>query len=284
LKAKRRTYPYLFFMPLLLYVFAFGAFPLAYGIYLSLTNYDLDPLDPKIIGFQNYAHLLNDVRFWSSLKFTITYTVAAVVLTTILGMTLALALSKVRHSRLYKTILVIPFAVVPIVSGSFFRIMLTTNMGLIYYLDKLLGQVVNPLNSVVLAPITVILIGCWLNTPFCMLCFSGGLQSLPVEPIEAARMDGASSWRVFTGIILPMLKPVMRVVLLFNIFFNFSVFDIIVSSTRGGPSDYTWSVSFLAVKAGFSWSQLAFGSAASLVLTAISACASMIVLITLREK
>jgi multiple sugar transport system permease protein len=270
-------------MPLLVYVVAFGAFPILYGIYVSLTDYDLNPLSPKIVGFENYAHLFSDVRFWSSLNFTLIYTVAAVILTTILGMVLALALLNVKHSRLYKTILIIPFAVVPIVSGCFFRIMLTTNMGLIYYVDQLLGRVVSPLNSVVLAPMTVVLIGSWLNTPFCMLCFSGALQSLPVEPLEAARMDGASDWRVFTGIIIPMLRPVIKVVLLFNIFFNFSVFDIIVSSTRGGPSDYTWSVSFLAVKAGFSWSQLAFGSAASIVLTAISASAALIVLVVLRE-
>ena len=283
MKKRNELYPYLFFMPLFLYVFAFGAFPILYSIYISMTNYDVDPLNPKIIGFASYSQLFADVRFWSSLRFTLIYTVATVLITMVLGMVLALALMRVKYARVYKTVLIIPFAVVPIVSGSFFRIMLTNNMGLIYYVDSLLGRVVSPLNSATLAPIVVILIGSWLNTPFSMLCFFGALQSLPPEPLEAARIDGASSWRAFTNVTVPMLKPVIKVVLLFNIFFSFSVYDIIVSSTRGGPSDYTWSVSFLAVKAGFSWSQLALGSAASLVLTAISAAAALLVLIALKE-
>jgi len=278
-----RSIPYLLFLPLFVYVVMFGAFPILYGIYLSFTNYDVQPLNPQIIGFQNYFHLFDDVRFWSSFRFTVIYAVTTIFATMILGMALALALMRVKHSRLYKTILLIPFAIVPVVSGTFFRIMLTNEMGLIYYVNQMFGWFVDPLNSVHLAPLVVILIGCWSITPFCMICFYGGLQSLPIECFEAARVDGASSWRIFRFLTIPMLKPVIKVVLLFDIFFNFSVYDIIVSSTRGGPSDYTWSASFLAVRAGFAWSQPAFGSAAALVLTAISASAALLVLITLRE-
>ncbi len=227
---------------------------LVFLYWVSLTNYELGkPLSSaRFIGLENYIRLFSgkDPEFWKSVRLTLSMSLIATVAELVLGMVIALLLdSTVRGKGFFFSILMLPMVVTPVIVGLVWKLMLNSEHGVINWL---LAQVIST-TPVWLGPklsfTSVILVDVWQWTPFVALIILSGLSSLPIEPFEAAAIDGASPIQAFWFITLPLLKPIVILALLFRLIDVLKVFDIIFVITGGGLS--TETLSLHAYRLGF---------------------------------
>ena len=200
-----------------------------------------------------------------------------------LGFALALLLNRVvRLGGLARTLLVVPIMVAPTVSALQWRWILDPDNGILNYVGMRLGMPWAPqlwLIQPQAAFWTLVLVDVWQTTPFVLLFLLAGLQSLPVDPYEAARVDGASGWQIFLRLTLPLLRPVILSVLLLRFMDAFRIFDIAYVLTRGGPAYATDMISLYTYRVGLQWFDIGKASAsAALTLFIIGACAAVLLL------
>jgi len=163
--------------------------------------------------------------------------------------------------------LIVPMAIAPVVVGIIWRLLYGAEVGLFSYtVQALTGKTINVLSSTALALPALILVDIWEWTPFMFLILLAGIQSLPQEPFEAARVDGASGWSSFTQLMLPMLRPVIMVAVLIRAIDAFTVFDQVYVLTNGGPGTTTEVATLMVYKAAFRFSQIGYGAAMALAL------------------
>lgn len=260
---------YLWLSPLLLCLAVIVVYPLINGLLLSFTNADQTniavqigsisyPATYKFIGVQNY---MNIIRAWftsgSDESHVIIQTVIWVIANAIfhfgIGLGLALILNrKMRFRAIYRTLLMVPWAMPQFVAAFAWRFLYNQQGG---YIDAMLQALHLPAigwgSDPVWALIAVIIVNIWLGIPFMTVTLLGGLQSIPAELYEAASIDGASRWQRFRTITLPMLRPIAFLVSLLDVIWTFNVFSVIFLITGGGPfhrSDtlvsYAWEQAF----------------------------------------
>jgi multiple sugar transport system permease protein len=252
--------------PTLLILFAMLAFPTAYVFSISLRDYKLtDPTAGNpFVGLDNYKTLLSDPEFFSALWRSVLFTVGSVALTFVVGMAIALLLNRrdIRGTGLTRTAILVPLILTPLVIGATYRFMLDRDNGIINEFLALVGlQRIPFLADPAWAMTSVILVDVWQWTPFAVLVLLAGLESLPVEPFEAARMDGASRWGEFWYITLPLLAPVIAVVLLIRTMDAFREFDKIFIMTGGGPGIATQTLPIFLYRSGFQDFDMGFSAA-----------------------
>jgi multiple sugar transport system permease protein len=161
----------------------------------------------------------------------------------------------------------------------------SSDVGLVGYVTRLIfGEPVSVLSSPSLALAALILVDIWEWTPFMFLILLAGIQSLPQEPFEAARVDGASAWSSFTQLMLPMLRPVILVVVLIRAMDAFTVFDQVYVLTNGGPGTSTEVATLLVYKAAFRFSQIGYGAAMALAMLALVMALSLAIVRLLRGE
>ncbi len=263
---------YLIFLgPTLLILVVMLAFPTAYVLITSFREFNLtDPAAGNpFVGFENYATLLSDPAFFAALWKSVLFTVASVALTFVLGMAIALLLNRrdLSGTDLTRTVILVPLILTPLVIGAMYRFMLERDNGIINEILALVGLERIPfLASSAWAMISVILVDAWQWTPFAVLVLLAGLESLPVEPFEAARMDGASRWGEFWNITLPLLAPVIAVVLLIRTMDAFREFDKIFIMTGGGPGTATQTLPIFLYRAGFQDFNMGFSAATGVIM------------------
>ncbi len=261
--------PYLLLSPgLLLLIGMF--YPFCLGVYYSLTNYYLQyPHLFRFIWLGNYIKLLEDPLFAYSLKFTLAYAVAAVVVQVGLGLSVALLLnSRIKGRGVLRAMMLMPLMMPPVITALMWKVMMTsTKAGILNYLLSFAGLgPVNWLGEINSAIISVFVIDTWGNLPFVSLILLGGLQSQPTEPFEAARVDGASEGRIFRYITLPLLKPFLILASTFRVMDSLRIFDVIYAATVGGPADATMNLHMRAFFFAFQWYQMGTGMAYAMVL------------------
>jgi multiple sugar transport system permease protein len=260
--------------PTLLILFAMLAFPTAYVFSISLRDYKLtDPTAGNpFVGLENYKTLLSDPEFFSALWRSVLFTVGSVALTFVVGMAIALLLNRrdIRGTGLTRTAILVPLILTPLVIGATYRFMLDRDNGIINEFLALVGlQRIPFLADPAWAMTSVILVDVWQWTPFAVLVLLAGLESLPVEPFEAARMDGASRWGEFWYITLPLLAPVIAVVLLIRTMDAFREFDKIFIMTGGGPGIATQTLPIFLYRSGFQDFDMGFSAATGVVMLII---------------
>jgi multiple sugar transport system permease protein len=260
--------------PTLLILFAMLAFPTAYVFSISLRDYKLtDPTAGNpFVGLENYKTLLSDPEFFSALWRSVLFTVGSVALTFVIGMAIALLLNRrdIRGTGLTRTAILVPLILTPLVIGATYRFMLDRDNGIINEFLALVGlQRIPFLADPAWAMTSVILVDVWQWTPFAVLVLLAGLESLPVEPFEAARMDGASRWGEFWYITLPLLAPVIAVVLLIRTMDAFREFDKIFIMTGGGPGIATQTLPIFLYRSGFQDFDMGFSAATGVVMLII---------------
>jgi multiple sugar transport system permease protein len=266
---------YLIFLgPTLLILVVMLAFPTVYVLITSFREFNLtDPAaGMPFVGFENYATLLSDPAFFAALWKSVLFTVASVALTFVLGMAIALLLNRrdLSGTDLTRTVILVPLILTPLVIGAMYRFMLERDNGIINEILALVGLERIPfLASSAWAMISVILVDAWQWTPFAVLVLLAGLESLPVEPFEAARMDGASKLGEFWYITLPLLAPVIAVVLLIRTMDAFREFDKIFIMTGGGPGTATQTLPIFLYRAGFQDFNMGFSAATGVVMLII---------------
>lgn len=273
--------PYLLILPALLLLVGM-LYPFCLGLYYSLTSYYLQyPHLFKFIGLGNYLALLKEPLFFYSLKFTLGYAVAAVLVQVLLGLGVALLLnSRIAGRGVLRAMMLMPLMMPPVITALMWKIMMaSTKAGILNHLLSLFGiGPVNWLGAVNSAIVSIMIIDTWGNLPFVALILLGGLQSLPYEPYEAALVDGASGWGIFWYITLPLLKPFIILATTFRIMDALRIFDVIYATTVGGPADATMNLHMRAFFYAFQWYQMGAGMAYAMVLLGLVFVASFILM------
>lgn len=255
---------------LIMFLLAIIVFPLAYAIIISFCKYDLATSKAKVewIGLGNYVGLAQDPRFLQSLLRSLYFVSLSVFFTFAIGLGIALLLNRnIRGRSLFFTCLLIPMVIAPIIIGLAFRFMYNFDYGIIPYLvelfglpkEEILGNPSYSLNAIILVDI-------WQWTPFSMAVLLAGLESIPREFTEAAKVDGASKPQAFRYITLPSLRPYIGVVLLIRIMDSFRAFDKLFVMTRGGPGLSTETLALYSWEVGFAWFQMGKASAMGLLM------------------
>jgi multiple sugar transport system permease protein len=255
-----------FIFPSLLGFLLFYALPLARGIYLSLTNWDLfNP--PKFIGFKNYISLFHDGEFWNSLWVTVQYVLWNIPLQTVLALLIAFLMSRLRSSNLFRGVILLPWLLPNVVVALLWLVILDPAIGIVNEGIKALGGApLGFLNTTELALPVIAGINTWKFTGYTALVIFAGLQNIPKEIDEAALIDGASDWRLFRKITLPLLRPVMTFVIITSVIGSFQIYDTVAVATRGGPIESTWVINFFIYKNGFEYYKMGYASAAAMIL------------------
>lgn len=253
---------HLFLIPALITLAGVTIYPVLYVLWLSLHRRLLIFDISKFVGLENFGFLWRDQRFWNAFQNTVYFTAVSVALELLLGLAIAILLHRVfRGKGLMRTIILIPWAIPTVVSAKMWEWLYNGDYGLINYL---LGEKINWLGSPLLALNAAIFMDVWKTTPFVALLLMAGLQTIPQDLYQAARVDGASNWTQFKSITLPLLKPVILVVLIFRTLDAFRVFDAIYVLTGGGPANTTETLSIYAYKVLFQTLQFGYGSAISI--------------------
>jgi multiple sugar transport system permease protein len=276
-----RLLPYLLLLPAFLLLVGM-LYPFALGLYYSLTSYYLQyPHLFRFVWFANYAALATEPRFFYSLNFTLGYTAVAVVVQIGLGLATALFLNaRIPGRAVLRAMMLMPLMMPPVITALMWKIMMaSTNAGILNYLLSFAGLgPVNWLGAVNSAMASILIIDTWGNLPFVALILLGGLQSLPVEPYEAARVDGAGGWEVFRYITLPLLTPFIVLAVTFRVMDALRIFDVIYATTVGGPADATMNLHMRAFQYAFQWYQMGAGMAHAIVLLGLVVAASAVLM------
>ncbi|MDL2401866.1 carbohydrate ABC transporter permease [Rhizobium mayense] len=266
IKFQDRIFVPLTVVPTLLASLLVFGIPLVFSFMLSFQGWSIDSalFSGRFVGFANYQDLFTDPLFRSSLMLTIGYTAVTVTAELLLGLAVALLLNcRVPFIRFFRTALIIPMMITPIVAALTWKLLLDPNYGLI---NVILGTKTVWLGDPGLALIAVAMVNIWQNAPFVAILLLAGLQSLPHEPVEAAAVDGANPWQTFRHVTLPLLAPYIVVAVLLRTIFEFRSFENIWVMTGGGPANATKLLSVYTFEASFLSFDLTLASAASWVM------------------
>jgi multiple sugar transport system permease protein len=273
--------PYLLLTPALILLVGM-VYPFGLGLYYSLTNYWLQyPNRFRFIWFDNYINLLTEPLFARALEFTLGFTLAAVVLQVGLGLAVALFLhARIPGRKVLRALMLLPLMMPPVITALMWKIMMaSTNAGILNYMLSFIG--VDPINwfgSTNGAIASILIIDTWGNLPFVALILLGGLQALPTEPYEAARVDGASPFATFRYITLPLLSPFILLTVTFRTMDSLRIFDVIYATTMGGPNDATTNLQIMALQYSFQWYQMGKGIAMAILLLVLVVIASAVLM------
>lgn len=264
-----RRFGYALATPSLVVLFLIILFPVLSALFTSLHDYTLiAPNFDAFTGLENFRLALGDAEFRHSVWLTIRFVIGVVALEFVIGFAVALMLNKVeRFKAVYYAILLCPLLMNPVIVGLIWRMFLHPNLGIVNYLLSTIGLgPVNWLGDTKIAIWTVILVDIWHQVSFMIVLLLAGLSSLPKEPYEAARIDGANAFQCFIHITLPMMRTVIVVTLLIRLIFAVKTYDLIYIMTRGGPGTATDFVSYFIYRTAFVSLNIGEASAMSIIL------------------
>lgn len=270
---KASTAGWLFAAPALTVIGLFFGLPVVAALALSLTDFDIyalaDPNNLRFVGLGNYVGLLQNPLFWKSLGNTLYFVVVGVPLSVAMSLGAALLLhSKAgRLKPFFRTAYFAPVVTTVVAVAVIWRYLFHTKYGLVNWGLSALGiDAIDWLGDPRWAMPTIILFAVWKNFGYNMIIFLAGLQSIPEDLYEAARIDGANTWKQFRHVTLPMLGPVLLLVSILTMAGYFQLFAEPYVMTQGGPLESTKSVLYLMYEEGFKWWNLGNASAVAFLL------------------
>ena len=272
MSAARRIPPGMIWVaPALLVLATLSIYPLLYLIKVSLQ-------DAHGFTIAHYTRLFQDRLFGAAVGQTLLYASAALTLEFLLGLALALLVDSLAHGRaLIRIGILAPMLLPPVVAAVIWRLIYNPEFGVLNGMLRQLGF--NTANLTwtsgrVTAMLSVILVDVWEWTPFFFLLLSAGLQAIPAEPVEAARVDGAGYWRILLDVILPLLKPTILLALLLRSMDLLRIFDQIFILTQGGPGSATETMSLYIYRTAFRFSNFGYAAAMSFIALMITMLAA----------
>lgn len=267
-----RRFGYLFVSPAVVILSIVILAPIAIAIITSFYDYTLinRTLD-SFIGLRNYFEAVSNEKFIHSAIVTIVFVILVVLFEFIIGFLIAILLNQVERFRnIYYFILLIPLLINPIVVGLIWRMFLHPQLGILNYLISLVGiDPINWLGDPQNAFITIIFVDIWHQVSFMIILLLAGLASIPEEPYEAARVDGANAFQQFRDITLPYMRPVIIITLLIRLIFALKTYDLIYIMTKGGPGDATDLISYYIYRSAFIGLDLGQAASMSVILLLI---------------
>ncbi|MEA4882341.1 MAG: sugar ABC transporter permease [Clostridia bacterium] len=258
-----------FILPTLIILTAVVAVPLLFSLIVSFSNYTfISPRLGSFAGIRNYVSALSNEYFWNSLWVTIKFALFVVTLESVLGFSIALLLSRdIKFKAVFYTILTIPMVMSPVAVGLIWKMLLHADLGIVNYLISAMGwRPIDWLGSPRGAIWSILMVDIWQQVSFMILVLLAGLVSLPKEPFEAAKIDGASPVQTLFRITIPLMSPVIVTALLIRLIFAFRTYDLIYVMTKGGPGVATDVISYYIYKRTFTGLNLAEAAALSWVL------------------
>jgi multiple sugar transport system permease protein len=274
---------YVFIAPALLVIGVFFFLPVAAALVLSFTDFDIygiaDAGNVRWVGLGNYGRLLETPLFWTALKNTFYFTLVGgpLSIAVSLGAALLLNAKGVRLRGLFRTVYFAPFVTTLVAVAIVWRYLYNTRYGLLNYGLGMVGiDPVDWLGDPRWAMPAIILLAVWKNFGYNMLIFIAGLQSIPEELYEAARIDGANAWRRFWHVTIPSLGPTLLFVSIITMIGYFQLFAEPYVMTAGGPLRATTSVVLFMYEEGFRWWRMGFAAAIAFVLFAVILVFSLI--------
>lgn len=280
LLARERLFAAFLLLPSFVFVIIFAFYPIAYSFYLSLHRIvlSLPGLEQPFVWFENYKHLMQDEIAVQTLVNTFLFVMVTTVLELFFGLIIALVINRYFLGRgIVRAAVLIPWAIPTVVASQMWRFIFNDNYGLLNYLlfgsDTVLYQawLADPFfafTSIVAADI-------WKTSSFAALIILAGLQTIPDEIYDAAKIDGAHAWQRFVRITLPLLKPALLIALLFRTMDAFRVFDLVFVMTQGGPADSTNVLQFYGYKKIFAEGLMGYGSTISVLVFFVTLCISV---------
>lgn len=276
--------------PVLVFLFAVSFYPILDTIWASLNEgyvLNLPGQSTEFVGLSNYEALFNDDSFWNALTVSLIYTFVSVPVELVLGLGLALLLQKDFWGKYFaQACILFPWALPTVINAKIWAWMFNANYGLINDLLVRVGIFAEPFPFLAkpdAALGAMVFITIWKTTSFMALVLLAGLSSIPDHLYEAAHMDGASRWRQFRDITLPLLKPTLLVALIFRTLPAFQAFGLPYGLTNGGPGEATTTLVLYAQDVSFTTLDFARGSAAVTAITFIALVIAMIYVGTLYE-
>jgi multiple sugar transport system permease protein len=234
---RRGMRPYLLSLPAVLIIVGI-LYPFALGVYYAFLNYAAVVPNPVFVGLRNFATVLTDPDFWSSVRTTLTYAVSATLVETVLGIGIALLLNRSSlMGQIFERVLILPLMIAPVIAGVLWKLMFNPQFGVLNHVLGL-GSTFDWLSETH-ALFSVVLVDVWIFTPFVAVLVLAGIRSLPKEPFEASAVDGASWFYMFRRLMLPMMWPYILVAVIFRFMDCLKIFDHVYVLTAGGPGDAT---------------------------------------------
>ena len=246
----------LFPLPAVVFIGLLMVFPILYTLYLSFTNWNLTSgMEASFVGLNSYLRVFFEPRFLRAVGRTFSFTVSAVAIEVVLGVAIALILNRAFVGRsLAKLLLLLPLVATPVAVGIVFNLFYDPTIGLLNFaLDAIglpQGRWVSSENTVIAL---LVLVDVWQWTPMITLIVLAGLAGLSEEPVEAARVDGASEWQILRYVTIPMVMPVILTAMILRLIDALKTFDIIFAMTGGGPGYASETLKIMGFKYSFEY-------------------------------
>ena len=267
-----RTFRHWSLLPAVLLFVALTLYPLVNLVRMSVSTIAFaDGAETwRFTPGANFAQLAGDDVLWSAIANTVLFVVVSVTVEMIIGLALAIAVAGIVRGKTWiRTVLILPILVPPVAIGSMWKLMYNYDFGIFNQTLAALGAApVNWLGSTSLALTSVIVVDIWHWVPFVFLILFAAVEGLPVDLLEAARVDGATRWQVVWRIMIPLLRPAIVVAFLFRTILAFKVFDEVYLLTSGGPGTSTELINLHLYKVFFEQNQLGYGALLSLAVIA----------------
>lgn len=280
---RERAFGAVLLAPCFLFVSLFAFYPIGYSVYLSLRRIvlGLPALGETFVGFANYAQLVGDRVALRALGNTLLFVFTSTALEVTLGLLIALAIHRRFRGRGFvRASVLIPWAIPTVVASQMWRYIFNDKYGLANL--ALFGSDVARYRAWLADPFyafsAIVAADVWKTSSFAALLILAGLQAIPEELYEAARIDGAGVWYQFRRITLPLVRPALLVALLFRTMDAFRVFDLVFVMTQGGPADSTGVLQFYGYQKIFGEGLLGYGSAVSVLVFLVSLSVSLLYL------
>ena len=260
---------YLLCIPALLFVVIFLFVPVIENVYYSFFKWD-GLSEPIFIGLKNYIKVLADYSFVSSFFNTVIWVIFTLIFPVFGGLLIAYYIRGLKFENFYKTIIYIPFTISFVVTGVIWTYIYGRDLGVLNGILAIIGvDKINWLTNYPLNNLSLIVAWTWQQMGVNLVLYLMGLSTIPKEPVESAMIEGASKFQIFIFIIIPMLKPISVVVITMAMVNSFKVFDLIYVVTRGGPAKTTETLAITMFRESFVMFNMGYGSAISIILTAI---------------
>lgn len=259
----------IFVLPAFIGLLAFYFWPLLRGIWLSFTSWDL--LSPaEFIGLGNYERMFQDPVFWNAVKVTLYYVVLNIGIQMIVALTIAVLIQRLTQSTLVRSLILAPYLVSNVVAALVFLWILDFQLGIGNQMLEWIGlDRIGFFTTEAWAIPTIALVNIWRHMGYTALLIFAGLQSIPNNLYEAARVDGASEVRMFSAITLPLLRPILGLVLIISVIGSFQVFDTVSVTTNGGPANASRVLQLYIYENAFAQFDFGYASALSVAMLAI---------------
>jgi multiple sugar transport system permease protein len=253
--------------PAVIALFLIVVVPIGYNLYLAFTKWTIGLGDPRFIGIDNFIELFRDDRVLNGLKVMIYFSGLSLTLELVLGLLIALYFHReFKGSEIVQAIYIFPFAATPVAVALIWRIMLNPEIGVLNYLLTSIGLPGSLwISSAATVVPALVMVDVWKWTPMITLIVLAGLKSLPNDPYEAARIDGANTLQIFWYITLPLIRPVLIAALMLRSLDNLKEFDIIYTITQGGPGIASETLYLYSYKVAFGFFKAGYGSALMVV-------------------